>query len=780
MHVFRILFVWIITLVLLSLLIPNKLLSQELEELPAEVPGVISGSVAWIDIDSDGYKDIIVSGKNVDDNPVTNIYKNIRGNEFVKANVQLADVWLSSVKVCDIDNDGDDDIFLTGATNTSPPYNPVSYIYLNNGGGNFQRLSDIGIPGIFASGVDCGDLDNDGKTDILITGKTSQGNPISAVYKNAGNFNYLQTNIDLVDVWFGSAAMEDYDGDGKLDIVLTGRGANNSPVAALYKNTGEMNMSRQSNINITPVDYSCVGWIDYNQDGNPDMFVTGRDANKTPVTEIYTNDGSGGFSRLSNTGLPSLMAGNCAWGNFNDDNLPDILVSGMDGQKNPAAGIYINNGARSFSPKDDIQLPGVTYSSVALNKNSEGGYTILLAGQASDNALISEVIKLATSYKAQFTVVNQKNSNPIENASIRMNNEKVSVSAKGEGAISAKKGNYDFVVTAPGFSQYNGEVSLNTDDVTKTISLHPVSTAKITITNTQTEKRLKGINVKIGENIYRTNKNGEITVDTLADSYTYRVVSDDFLPENGTIELEESEVQKSLSLEPLNTLTFELQDAHNGEPVTNQQIEIENSEFYTNENGIVSIDTVSGNYTYVTGGDSYKEKSGRVKIENSDRNKTIELTPYYFANLTFKNKKTDEPAERVIFDIGEKRLISEKDGKVAFDTLRGTYNYKISGSEYVNKTGKLKINERDFQKTFQLTPLYRILFVVKDQASGESIKGAEIYFSGRILTTNNYGHARIDTLSGKYRYRVIVDDEEYQSQRIEITDSDKRVVFEAQ
>ena len=87
----------------------------------------------------------------------------------------------------------------------------------------FTEQTSISLPGISHGSAAWGDYDNDGYLDILLTGVTTSGNPISQIYHNSGNNTFTQeTSISLPGISYGSAAWGDYDNDGFLDILLTG------------------------------------------------------------------------------------------------------------------------------------------------------------------------------------------------------------------------------------------------------------------------------------------------------------------------------------------------------------------------------------------------------------------------------------------------------------------------------------------------------------------------------------------------------------------------------
>ena len=60
--------------------------------------------------------------------------------------------------------------------------------------------------------------------------------------------------------------------------------------------------------NITGLTRSYVAWGDYDNDGDLDLIMSGRDASFTPRTLIYRNEGNGTFV-LVPTALPGVTDG---------------------------------------------------------------------------------------------------------------------------------------------------------------------------------------------------------------------------------------------------------------------------------------------------------------------------------------------------------------------------------------------------------------------------------------------------------------------------------------
>ena len=250
---------------------------------------------------------------------------------FLSINAGLPpEVYNGSAAWGDYDNDGRLDILLTGLSIVSNEAFFVSQVYHNNGDGTFTLNTNAILPGVFQGSVAWGDYDNDGRLDILLTGQTSSGSVISQVYHNNGDGTFtLNTNAILTGVDNGSVAWGDYDNDGRLDILLTGRTSSGSPISQVYHNSGDGAFTLNTNAVLPGVFNGSVAWGDYDNDGWLDILLTGRTISGSPISQVYHNNGDGTFTLNSNVILPGVYYGSVAWGDYDNDGRLDILLTGQ-------------------------------------------------------------------------------------------------------------------------------------------------------------------------------------------------------------------------------------------------------------------------------------------------------------------------------------------------------------------------------------------------------------------------------------------------------------------
>ncbi|TLY30614.1 MAG: hypothetical protein E6K56_06665 [Ignavibacteria bacterium] len=308
-----------------------------------------NGGAIWLDYDNDGRLDVFVNGAvgpNRNQNPVSKLYHNDGGGIFTEVITPFIGL-AGTAAVGDYDRDGNIDLLITGSPNDCCDIQ--SDLFHNNGDGTFTTVP-MPLMGVWGASCAFADYDNDGDQDLLITGLTDNyiaGN--TKLYRNdKGVFHWVPT--DLPPVWAAGVAWGDYDNDGYLDLAITGRLSNvypEQPITRIYRN--DHGHFVDSGIRLIDVDFSAVAWGDFDNDGDLDLVVTGTpDLGATVVTKIYRNDGNGVFTDMD-VAIPGTSYSSLAWGDYNGDGYLDLAISGFT-NGGATTRIYRNNlGSGTFS-----------------------------------------------------------------------------------------------------------------------------------------------------------------------------------------------------------------------------------------------------------------------------------------------------------------------------------------------------------------------------------------------------------------------------------------------
>jgi predicted nucleotidyltransferase len=361
---------------------------ESFAEIATEITPIQDGSVAWGDYDNDGDPDLLLAGSidNTRFGGVTQIHRNDNGT-FINIDAGLVGLWRSSVAWGDYNNDGDLDVLITGEDASG---NPTARIYRNDNGA-FTDIAAALAP-VASSSVAWGDYDGDADLDILLTGETSSnGDRIARVYRN-NNGNFVDIGAPLTGVAFSSVAWGNYDGDADLDILLAGRNSNDEPIAKIYRNDGGSFVD--ANIELSGVAWGSVAWGDYDTDGDLDILLTGSGLGFILTTKVYRNDGEGVFVDIG-TALTGVADSSATWGDYDNDGDLDILIAGLS---NASGGdrttqLYRNDGNDTFTAIE-AGLAGVRFAAVAwADYDNDGDLDFLLTGQESGGASVTNLYR---------------------------------------------------------------------------------------------------------------------------------------------------------------------------------------------------------------------------------------------------------------------------------------------------------------------------------------------------------------------------------------------------
>ena len=330
---------------ILLLLITTTLSAQTFTDIRAHLTGVSGSACGWVDYNQDGKLDIFVTGEFFKNNKhfiSTELYRNEGNNHFTKVKTPFAKVYRGAFGWADYNLDGMPDLFLIGENAAGKS---VADLYKNvNRSPNFV-LIHTGIPGLKDGSVDWGDYDGDGDPDLLLTGEGPNG-PVTKIYRNDRNNHFTDIHAGLPGVRYGVARWADLFQTGRLDVILSGRLASGKCITAIYRNEGN-NKFVKVPVDFTNLCLSDLAVADYNLDGWPDFVACGETQDGRFETRLYRNDKNGFFSKVV-VGLTGVRTGSVAWGDYDHDGDPDLLITGQSAH-GPVSEIFRNDGNGKFT-----------------------------------------------------------------------------------------------------------------------------------------------------------------------------------------------------------------------------------------------------------------------------------------------------------------------------------------------------------------------------------------------------------------------------------------------
>jgi len=213
---------------------------------------IATGAIAVGDVDNNGTKDLIFSGSgpSSDDNPSgfsSELFLNDGSGNFTKVEntAFIGHIDFPSVALADFNNDGALDLITMGRVTMSPA-TYGTYLYLNDGQGSFTLVENTPFTGHGFGKVTVADVNNDGNNDILITGAGEGSN--SAVAKL-----YLN-NVNLSVPTVGSQNSKVYPNPVQDVLNIRPVEGYNIRSVAIYTTHGSLIKHQQTKLNLTTID----------------------------------------------------------------------------------------------------------------------------------------------------------------------------------------------------------------------------------------------------------------------------------------------------------------------------------------------------------------------------------------------------------------------------------------------------------------------------------------------------------------------------------------------
>ena len=286
----------------------------------------------------------------------------------------------------DIDGNGWTDLFTSAGEGSDSPYQAV--ILVADGQGGFPNvpvakgLGDL----VFNEMPLLSDLNGDGTTDVVSSYlNPNPGKALGVVLARPGGFEPViinQLGLQDPDFFIRALRSEDFDGDGKEDVVLSqfadafSTGASN--IVYLMRGHGDGTLDPGQ---LIPDARSLIATGDFTGDGKPDLLTVQSEAGFGSVLAMLPGHGDGTFGaalvtrdRAFSFGAPFLL------GDFNGDGKLDLLARGGSG-----LGIWINDGTGRFSLGGNVtSAPGQWEVQALGDFNRDGKLDVVINDRRGD------------------------------------------------------------------------------------------------------------------------------------------------------------------------------------------------------------------------------------------------------------------------------------------------------------------------------------------------------------------------------------------------------------
>ncbi len=212
------------------------------------VPAVGDSHVLWGDFDADRDLDFSILGKTCETctTRVAMVMQNNGSGYYWPIRLVQSGLWSGATAWIDADTDGDLDLLISG--NAGPDsFNriPTTLLFLYDVFDGLILAPSANLPGLWQTTISVGDYDNDGDPDLLMNGVSASGNQTGIYTNDNGTFSKL--DISLEHATGAAVSWGQLDSDGNLDFAISGVEDDNIVMSTfLYENTLAANNSLPS------------------------------------------------------------------------------------------------------------------------------------------------------------------------------------------------------------------------------------------------------------------------------------------------------------------------------------------------------------------------------------------------------------------------------------------------------------------------------------------------------------------------------------------------------
>ncbi len=238
--------------------------------------------------------------------------------------------------------------------------------------------------------IAAGDFDGDGRVDIVVS---AWGNGVregtASVFLNRGDGTFALPATYSANLQAQSVAVGDFSGDGRLDFAVT----NGLDQLDLFVNLGNGTFAPRARLN-GPQEAVVMAAGDFNRDGRPDLaFTTQMD-----WIAVLLGDGAGGFAAPL-TFPTGINVNSIAVDDFNRDGFPDLVVTSADwagtcpgsgalclpvGLAAGAVNVLINQGDGTFAAQSTYPAGNGTEAVTTGDFNGDGAPDITATNSVDD------------------------------------------------------------------------------------------------------------------------------------------------------------------------------------------------------------------------------------------------------------------------------------------------------------------------------------------------------------------------------------------------------------
>ena len=438
----------------------------------------------------------------------------------------------------------------------------------------------------------------------------------------------------------------------------------------------------------------------------------------------------------------------------------NVVVTVLDSDNNePVQGAAVNINSSSYPTNDNGQV------TVSL-QNGTYPYTVTKSGYYDGNSSVtvldsdnSSVVNLQARLYNVIMSVRDPEQQPIENATVTINNNTYQTQSNGQVSLQLKNGIYPFTVTATGMEDYSDDLTVASADIPLLGISMEYRKYNITFAVTTDEGIAVGnANIHINNNDYQTSQGGLVTIPLSNGTYSYTVAKAGYVPTESSVTVSNADKNVAVTVTAMSyDVTFVVKD-NMVSPNLLQDVEIQiygrEDALTTNASGEATVSLKAGSYNATFAKDGYKGEELSFEVSGEE---TFTQILKKIWNLSFKVSAAEKTVlQGVTINVsgealvgGSTTLTTKEDGTTdSVQVVNGAYGWNASLTGYSPEEGVGSVQDADQEKVIELTYGFETTFT-----TSPATQGVEITIDGNdTITTGQDGIATINLSTGTHTY----------------------------
>lgn len=300
----------------------------------------------------------------------------------------------------------------------------------------------------------------------------------------------------------------------------------------------------------------------------------------------------------------------------------------------------------------------------------------------------------------RFSVTNDIGE-PLRGASLSVGNQVYLTDALGQIDVRLADGNYAYEVSFAHHSPAVGNVVLTNDTLDVAVVLVADSRYSLTVSLfDEAGLPIADASVQIDGQTQLTNAHGQAVFVLFGNErYAYSIdAGGSFAPNSGWCDIEHENVDYRVVLQRYRRVQFRVTDG--AAPLSGVTVQLDGSEAYSNEHGLVEFAMVGGMYCYAIIRSGYVSVMGSLNVSSD----TLIDYPISRRNLlTFVVCSDGQPVSEALVMVNGVMLSTDVNGCASLRLVNDTYSFKVIHADYDAYSGQVELNNADAEVEVQLS-----------------------------------------------------------------------------